>query len=86
MAGKESYILNLGTGEGQSVVSIISKIIKITKKPKINVVSLPRRDGDPDMLIADITLAKKVLNYQPKHDIMAILETAYNWHLKQNGK
>ena len=86
LAGKESHILNLGTGEGQSVVSIIDKIIKITKVAKVNFIRLPRREGDPASLVADITLAKKILNYQPKHDIISILQTAYNWHLKQNGK
>ena len=86
LAGKESHILNLGSGEGQSVVSIISKIIEITKVPKLNIMKLPRREGDPDTLVADITLAKKILNYQSKHDIISILQTAYNWHLKQNGK
>jgi len=86
LAGKESYILNLGTGQGESVVSIISKIIQITRQSKVNVRTLPRREGDPDVLVADISLAKKILNYQPKHDIMSILQTAYNWHLKQNGK
>jgi UDP-glucose 4-epimerase len=31
MAGKESHILNLGTGKGESVASIIGKIIQLTK-------------------------------------------------------
>jgi len=86
MAGKESHILNLGTGKGESVISIIKKIIEITKSSMTNMVTLPRRIGDPDMLVADITLAKKILTYTPKHDIISILQTAYNWHLKQNGK
>ena len=85
LAGKESHILNLGTGKGESVVSVISKIIQLTNKPLTNIVTLPRRDGDPDVLVADISLAQKILKYRPKYDIMAILETAYNWHLKQNG-
>ncbi len=86
MAGKESHILNLGTGKGESVISVIKKIIEITKSSMTNMVTLPRRIGDPDMLVADITLAKKILTYTPKHDIISILQTAYNWHLKQNGK
>jgi len=85
MAGKESHILNLGTGKGESVASIIGKIVQLTNAPMTNVVTLPRREGDPDILVADISLAKKILQYRPKYDIMAILETAYNWHLKQNG-
>jgi UDP-glucose 4-epimerase len=85
MAGKESHILNLGTGKGESVASIISKIIHLTNAPMTNVVTLPRRDGDPDVLVADISLAEKILKYRPKYDIMDILQTAHNWHLKQNG-
>jgi UDP-glucose 4-epimerase len=40
----------------------------------------PRRAGDADSLIADVTLAEQVLNFRPKHDIMSILKTAYDWH------
>lgn len=86
LQGNDSLILNLGTGKGESVVSVINKIIDITKEPKVDIKTLPRRDGDPPMLVADITLAKKILHYRPKHDILSILETAYKWHLKQNGK
>ena len=67
------------------VASIIGRIVGLTNAPMTNVVTLPRREGDPDMLVADISLAEKILQYRPKYDIMAILETAYNWHLKQNG-
>ena len=45
----------------------------------------PRREGDPDSLIADITFAKNLLNYHPKHDILSIIKTAYEWNEK-NGK
>jgi UDP-glucose-4-epimerase GalE len=85
LEGKESFILNLGTGEGQSVNEIVAKIEMITKQ-KIAKKMLVRRDGDPPSLVADITLAKKILNYQPKYDIMTILQTAYNWHLKNDNE
>ena len=49
---------------------------------QIHVKYLPRRPGDPAKLVANVDLAKKVLNYRPKHDIMSILQTAYNWHTK----
>lgn len=86
LAGKESYILNLGSGQGNSVVEIIGKLTRILKLAKTNFLILPPRLGDPPKLIADISLAEKVLNYRPKHDIMSILETAVNWYNKQNGK
>ena len=79
--GKVSNVLNLGTGKGYSVDKIITLIEKIIGK-QINVKYLPRRPGDPAKLVANVDLAKKVLNYRPKHDIMSILQTAYNWHTK----
>jgi UDP-glucose 4-epimerase len=74
-------ILNLGTGKGYSVDKIVELIEKVSGK-KIDVTYLPRRPGDPAKLVAHVDLAKKVLNYRPKHDIMSILQTAYNWHTK----
>jgi UDP-glucose-4-epimerase GalE len=79
--GKESNVLNLGTGKGYSVDKIVTLIEKIIGK-QIDVKYLPRRPGDPAKLVANVDLAKKVLNYRPKHDIMSILQTAYNWHTK----
>ena len=79
--GNKPIILNLGTGKGYSVDKIITLIEKIIDK-QIDVTYLPRRPGDPAKLVANVDLAKKVLNYRPKHDIMSILQTAYNWHTK----
>lgn len=79
--GNKSEILNLGTGKGYSVDKIIELVEKISGKP-ITVRYLPRRHGDPAKLVANVELAKEVLNYRPKHDIMSILQTAYNWHTK----
>ena len=84
LAGKDSFILNLGTGEGYSVNEIVTKIQEVTQQ-NITVNYLPRREGDPPRLVADISLAKKVLTFEPKHDILSILQTAYNWHLKHDN-
>jgi len=79
--GNKSIILNLGTGKGYSVSKIITLIEKVAGK-EIDVKYLPRRPGDPAKLVANVNLAKKVLKYRPKHDIMSILQTAYDWHTK----
>jgi UDP-glucose 4-epimerase len=78
----ESTTLNLGTGVGYSVLEIIAEIEKIAKN-KITYSFKDRRSGDPPRLVADITLAERVLNFYPKHDILSILETAYKWHTKK---
>lgn len=85
MNGGESQLLNLGTGKGHSnyeIINLINDELGLPVKYKIKA----RRQGDPDQLVADITLAQKVLNYHPKHDILSILKTAYEWHKKHDKK
>lgn len=80
---KESVILNLGTGSGTSVLGIINLVSEITDN-KVEFDLMPKRKGDPESLTADISLAKKVLKYRPKHDIISIIRTANEWHKTQN--
>ena len=47
----KNLTINLGIGKGYSVLDIIKKVEKITKK-NIKYCILGRRVGDPDMLIA----------------------------------
>lgn len=83
MNGGQSVLMNLGTGKGHSNLEIINLIKnKLNLPVKYTVVS--RRQGDPDSLVADINLAQKVLNFKPRYDMMDILQTAYDWHLKND--
>jgi UDP-glucose 4-epimerase len=83
MSGGQSVLMNLGTGKGHSNLEIINLIKNKFNLPvKYTVVS--RRQGDPDSLVADINLAQKVLQFKPRYDIMDILQTAYDWHLKND--
>jgi UDP-glucose 4-epimerase len=74
-------IFNLGTGKGYSNLEIVSTIEKVTGQ-KVNYTIKPKRPGDADALVADITLARDALGYKPKHDIQSIIQTAYSWHNK----
>jgi UDP-glucose 4-epimerase len=80
-----SKIMNLGTGQGYSVKDILKTVEKIVGE-KVAYRNMPRRQGDPSYLIADGSLAAKVLKFEPKHDIISIVQTAYNWQLKLNDK
>lgn len=72
--------LNLGTGRGQSVQAVIEACRRITGHP-IPVKIQPRRAGDPAELVADSSLAQKVLGWTPKYmDIQSTIETAWRWH------
>ncbi len=72
--------LNLGTGVGQSVRQIIDACRQVTGHPIPTSVE-ERRPGDPAELVADSSLAKKVLGWSPAYtEIEAIVETAWKWH------
>ncbi len=74
--------INLGTKSGYSINQIIDTVEKVTDR-KVNKVYGTRRAGDPDMLVADNSKAKELLNWTPKYsDLENIIQTAWNWHLK----
>ena len=80
--GNPSAVINLGTGDGYSVKEIINTAREITGcdiKSEI----VDRRAGDPAVLVADNSKAKKVLGWKPKYGLKRIIETAWNWHKNQ---
>ncbi len=78
-ANEKSDVFNLGTGTGNSVKEIIDTAMKVTGK-KINSEITGRRAGDPAVLVADNSKAKKILGWQPEINLEEIISTAYNWH------
>lgn len=81
-ANGSSQIINLGTGVGNSVEEIIYKTEKITQK-SIKRKIVERRTGDPAILIADNAKAKKILGWEPKHNLEEIISSAYKWHTEK---
>jgi UDP-glucose 4-epimerase len=76
-----SEIVNLGSGEGHSILQVV-QIFEDLYCIKVYCHFGNRRSGDPDCLVADISRARKLLNYSPKHNLKSIIETAYEWHKK----
>jgi len=74
------FKLNLGTGQGASVMQVVEACRQVTGHP-IPVEVVGRRQGDPAELVADAALANQTLNWQPKYtDIKSIVSTAWHWH------
>ncbi len=72
--------VNLGTGHGYSVREVIEACRRITGHA-IPTVAGSRRAGDPPELVADATLAGKILGWQPQYQtVESIVETAWRWH------
>ncbi len=79
LEGKPSITLNLGTGKGASVQEVLDMARKITRR-SIPAKEAPRRLGDCPALTADASLAKDLLNWEPKHsDLKTIIESEWKW-------
>jgi UDP-glucose 4-epimerase len=71
--------INLGTAHGYSCMEIIKTVEKVTGR-QVPFEIAPRRTGDPDVLIADNSNAKKLLGWEPQYsDLENIIATAWNW-------
>jgi UDP-glucose 4-epimerase len=77
-AGGPSTALNLGTGEGYSVLELVSIAEEITGRA-ISKQICPRRPGDPPVLVADASRAYKTLKWKPSRSIRDIVSSAWNW-------
>ncbi|MGA8223205.1 MAG: UDP-glucose 4-epimerase GalE [Candidatus Acidiferrales bacterium] len=80
--GGASDFLNLGTGDGYSVLEVIEAARKVTGQP-IRIRPEQPRPGDPPRLVADATRAKTVLGWVPTaSDLPLIIRSAWEWRLR----
>ncbi|HEX9116194.1 MAG TPA: UDP-glucose 4-epimerase GalE [Anaerolineae bacterium] len=71
---------NLGNGAGYSVREVIDTARQVTGHP-IPASEDPRRPGDAPILVADAGLARRLLNWQPRHPALSdIIASAWGWH------
>ena len=75
----KSQNFNLGNGGGFSVAEVVETVRRISGKP-LQIDYEERRPGDPAVLVADSTLAKKMLNWSPCFtQLETIIEHAWNF-------
>ena len=81
LAGKfESQAINLGTGTGYSVRQVIDTARQVTEK-EFTVSEVPRRAGDPPILVAAVGRAKEKLGWQANRSgLEEIISSAWQWH------
>ncbi len=76
-------ILNLGIGEGVSVLEAI-KAFENEANIKLNYLLGERRAGDVVSIYANNHKAKLLLKWVPKYDINDIMKTAWEWEKKRS--
>ena len=74
-------ILNIGNSSPVSLKEMIQTIGRaLGKEPKIK--QLPMQPGDVDRTFADITKAKKLINYEPKTTFEEGIRKFVEWHIE----
>jgi UDP-glucose 4-epimerase len=80
LASREQLVYNLGNGAGFSVREVIESARRVTGHP-IRVEVVPRRPGDPAILIASFEKISRELGWKPRHTSLdGIIESAWAWH------
>jgi UDP-glucose 4-epimerase len=73
-------IYNLGNGQGFSVREVVEVARQVTGHA-VPAIEMPRRAGDPAVLIASSEKIRRDLGWQPRFpDLKTIVESAWQWH------
>lgn len=78
-SGQNSVAVNLGTGRGHSVLEVCEAITRVTGRT-VPLNFGPRRVGDPAVLVADPSLARRLLGFTTEmSDMETIVAHAAPW-------
>ena len=73
--------LNIGTGQGTSVLELVETFMKVNKC-EIPFVFTERRKGDVPSVVADNNLALKTLDWTPKRVLVDMCRDGWQWQQK----
>ena len=73
--------LNIGTGIGTSVLELIN-VFEEVNKVKIPYIFAERRQGDNAFVVADNSLARTLLNWEPKLSISDMCKDGWKWQIR----
>jgi UDP-glucose 4-epimerase len=79
LEGGQSTTLNCGYGHGYTVREVLDAVQRLSDTD-FDIVSAPRRDGDPAVVVSRAELIRRVLDWQPRYDDLdTIVRTALAW-------
>ena len=79
--GGGPLVANCGYGAGYSVLDVLNMVVRLHGH-SFKIHMAPRRPGDAASVVADASLARRVLGWTPKHDSLeTIVRSALNWEL-----
>ena len=71
-------VFNLGSGKGASVREVIEAAGRVIGRT-LRIRHEPPRPGDPGVLVADITRARKELGWEPSRTLEEIIDSTWQW-------
>ncbi|HVX95103.1 MAG TPA: UDP-glucose 4-epimerase GalE [Polyangia bacterium] len=78
-AGNESFVANVGTGNGHSVRAVIEACERISGRPVVRK-EVARRAGDSPSLVADSRKLQSLLGWRPKYpELESMVTHAFKW-------
>jgi UDP-glucose 4-epimerase len=84
--GGDSMILNCGYGLGFSVLEVVDVVKRVTGVD-FETRLVPRRPGDPAIIVAKSDRIRKALGWTPQHDdLEGIVASAFRWEQKLAGR
>lgn len=78
-SGKSNEVVNLGTGTGNSVLEIVSKVQEITGVT-FDIQKTTPRQGEPPLLVASNEKAKRLLGWEPRHSLEDSVQSLLIWY------
>jgi UDP-glucose 4-epimerase len=77
-----SEVFNVGTGEGHSVLEVLTAVERVTGKTVPHTIG-PRREGDPPSLVADSQKLQRTLGWRPQRaDLNRIVADAWQFAME----
>ena len=81
LRGGDGVPVNLGTGHGTSVRELLDTVGRIVGRAVPHVTG-PARPGDAAELVADNSLAQRLLGWEARHGLEDIVRSAVAWHAR----
>ena len=75
---RASITVNLGTGQGHSVLEVVRAYERASGRP-VPYAFAPRRPGDIDACYADASLARERLHWQAERSLQRMCEDSWRW-------
>jgi UDP-glucose 4-epimerase len=81
-----AFVLNIGRGEGVSVLAMLEVIARVTRRDTTPQIA-PRRAGDPARVVASAERIRTELGWTARHGVDEMISTAWNaWQARRGAE